>query len=130
MPPESQERIRGIACLLLRELGLQTGVCLLFFPVVHSHSRRFFSSLSLGKIFIPSLNTRNLFPAGMWLYSHLQLIVYCLGGAVFETHTWMRQLDDKNQWTSWCVSIHRLVEHSEARNICMHSLWKRYWCHI
>ncbi len=105
----TRESIRGIACLQLRELGLQTGVCLLLCLLQRSQSQ-ILHQLIVSKIFIPSLNTRNLFPAGMRLYSHLQLFVYCLGGAVFEIYTRLQQLGDRNQWTTWHVSIHRLVE--------------------
>lgn len=67
----------------------------------------------------------------MRLYSHLQLIVYCLGGAVFETHTWLWQLDDRNQWTSWCV--HSLPGGTYQNGLWRGQkylyalLWKRYW---
>lgn len=55
------------------------------------HSRRFFSGLSFGKIFIPSLNTHNLFPAGTRLHSHLQSVVYRPAGAVFKIN-WQKSM--------------------------------------
>lgn len=43
------------------------------------------------------LSTRAICSQQACDFTHLQLIVYCPGGAVFETHTWLWQLDDRNQ---------------------------------
>lgn len=123
----TRESIRGTACLLLRELGLRTGVGLLLCPLQRSHSRRFFSSLSMVRS-SSLLSTRAICSqqaCGFTLiYNSLftALVVLCLKSThgCGSSATEINEQRDTSPFIDWWS-----LPKWPLNRLCIHCLWDR-----